>query len=60
VGMVPVEGPQPAAIIIPQAPCLFCGKIFRTDELNYMPIDGQCLQDFQQARAKVDRPVPGA
>lgn len=57
--MPPVEGPQPAAVIVPMAPCLFCGKMFRTDALNYMPVDGQCLCDFQEAREKVARqPVP--
>lgn len=56
---MPVDGPQPAAIVIPQAPCLFCSQVFRTDALNYMAVCGQCLAQFQQARKKVDQPVPG-
>jgi len=49
---VPVDGVVPAAAVVPMAACMFCGKMFRTDALNYMGIDGQCLADFQQARAK--------
>ena len=48
----PVEGPQPAAAVVPQAPCLFCVNIFRTDALNYMPVCGTCLADFQEARQR--------
>lgn len=55
----PVDGIQPAAAVVPQAPCLFCCRIFRCDALNYMPACGQCLADFQQARTKVDRPAAG-
>lgn len=51
---MPEDGPQPAAIVIPQGPCLFCGHVFRTDALNYMGVCGQCLANFQQARSKVD------
>ncbi|MBA7648717.1 Nucleoid occlusion protein [subsurface metagenome] len=56
---IPVDGPQPAAIVIPMAPCMFCVQTFRTDALNYMPVCGQCLAQFQQAREKVDQPKPG-
>ena len=55
----PVDGPQPAAIVIPQAPCLFCSQVFRTDALNYMAVCGNCLATFQQAREKVDQPASG-
>jgi len=55
----PVDGPQPAAIIIPMAPCMFCLQTIRTDALNYMPVCGQCLANFQQARQNVDQPTPG-
>ncbi len=57
--VTPVDGPQPAAIVIPQSPCLFCSQVFRTDALNYMPVCGQCLAQFQQAREKVDQPKTG-
>lgn len=50
----PVDGVIPAATVVPQAPCLFCGHVFRTDALNYMGVCGPCLADFQQARERVD------
>jgi len=56
---MPVDGPQPAAIVIPMAPCLFCVQTFRTDALNYMGVCPQCLAQFQEARAKVDQSKPG-
>ncbi|MBA7584064.1 Nucleoid occlusion protein [subsurface metagenome] len=48
----PVDGVIPAVAVIPQAPCLFCGKVHRTDGLNYMPVCPVCLADFQQARER--------
>ena len=48
----PVDGVIPAAQVVPQAPCLFCANVFRTDALNYMGVCGQCLADFQQARER--------
>jgi len=48
----PVDGVIPAVAIIPQAPCLFCANVYRTDGLNYMPVCPQCLADFQQARER--------
>lgn len=50
----PVDGVIPAATVVPQAPCLFCCNVFRTDALNYMGVCGQCLGDFQEARARRD------
>jgi len=55
----PVDGVQPAAIIVPQAPCLFCCGTFRTDALNYMGVCGECLARFQQAQQNVDQQKPG-
>jgi len=54
VAMQPVDGVVPAVAVVPQAACMFCCNMFRTDALNYMPACGQCLADFQQARAKRD------
>ena len=48
----PVGGVIPAVAVIPQAPCLFCANVFRTDGLNYMPVCPQCLADYQQARER--------
>lgn len=55
----PADGPAQQPPVVPQAPCLFCSNVYRTDALNYMPVCGQCLADFQQARARVDKPVKG-
>ena len=46
----PVDGVVHAAAVVPQAPCLFCANVYRTDGLNYMPVCPSCLADFQQAR----------
>ncbi|MBA7622222.1 Nucleoid occlusion protein [subsurface metagenome] len=51
---VPVGGVVPAVAVVPQAACMFCCNMFRTDALNYMPACGQCLADFQQARERRD------
>ncbi|MBA7563310.1 Nucleoid occlusion protein [subsurface metagenome] len=56
---VSVDGPQPAAIVIPQGPCLFCCHTFRTDALNFMGVCSQCLANFQQARETVDQQPSG-
>ncbi len=56
---MPVDGPQPAAIVIPQSPCLFCCHTFRTDALNFMGVCSQCLAKFQQARETVDQQPSG-
>lgn len=48
----PVNGVIPAAAVVPQAPCLFCCNVFRTDGLNFMGVCPQCLADFQQARER--------
>ncbi len=55
----PLAGPVPAAAVVPESLCIFCTQMKRCDALNYMPVCGQCLADFQQARRKVDQPVPG-
>ncbi|MBA7485128.1 Nucleoid occlusion protein [subsurface metagenome] len=56
---VPVDGVVPAVAVIPQAPCLFCEKVYRTDGLNYRPVCPQCLANFQQARESVDQQSSG-
>lgn len=55
----PVDGPDRPAQIVPQAPCMFCSQVQRTDALNYMPVCGQCLADFQQSRARVQKQETG-
>ena len=48
--LAPVDGEVSAPPVVPQAPCLFCANVYRTDGLNYMPVCPTCLADFQQAR----------
>lgn len=55
----PEEGPQPAALVIPQSACMFCCMMFRTDALNYMPVCGTCLAKYQQAQQQAGTPQPG-
>ncbi len=51
-----VDGPQPAAIVIPQSPCLFCSQVFRTDALNYMPVVVNAWHDFnRQGKALINQ-----
>ncbi len=59
IAQVPVDGVVPAAIVVPQGPCLFCTHVFRNDALNYMGVCGNCLAQFQQAREKVDQQPNG-
>ncbi len=55
----PVDAQDRPAPMVPQAPCMFCSKVQRTDALNYMPVCGQCLADFQTAQAANPRPASG-
>lgn len=45
------EPPVPATAthqpMVPQAPCIVCGAIFRTDELSHVPV---CARDIQRLR----------
>ena len=35
--------------MVPQAPCLACGQVFRTDELSHVPICAGCIQAIRNA-----------
>lgn len=39
----PVDGPAPAQPMVPQAPCLCCGQVHRTDELSHVPLCSPCI-----------------
>lgn len=49
--------PEPAGSraspAVPQAPCLACGEVFRTDELSHVPICARCIQAIRNAGLKV-------
>jgi len=39
----PVDGEQRARPMIPQAPCLCCSNVFRSDELSHVPLCASCI-----------------
>jgi ParB family chromosome partitioning protein len=41
---LPVEGSSAPGPMAPQAPCLCCGQVFRTDELSHVPLCPGCIQ----------------
>jgi ParB family chromosome partitioning protein len=43
----PVPPTATAQPMVPQAPCIVCGNIFRTDELSHVPV---CAKDIQRLR----------
>jgi len=40
----PVEAGQRASPAVPQAPCICCGEVFRTDELSHVPACCTCIK----------------
>jgi len=45
----PEAGKTPAAPMAPQAPCLACGQVYRSDELSHVPICASCIQAIRNA-----------
>jgi len=45
----PVPAGQRPMPMVPQAPCLACGEVFRTDELSHIPICAGCIQAIRNA-----------
>lgn len=45
----PIEGGIPPTPLIPQAPCLCCGQVFRMDALSHVPICVGCVQVLRNA-----------
>jgi ParB family chromosome partitioning protein len=48
----PLPATATAQPMVPQAPCIVCGAIFRTDELSHVPV---CARDIQRLR-RLDAP----
>lgn len=46
----PVPAGSPSTPAVPQAPCLVCGDVFRTDELSHVPICTACIKVIRNAR----------
>ena len=40
----PVPGEARTMPMVPQAPCLCCGQVFRTDQLSHVPVCSGCIQ----------------
>lgn len=40
----PAPAPNAPRPMLPQAPCLCCGQVHRTDELSHVPLCGPCIQ----------------
>jgi len=49
----PVDGRPPVAPLIPQAPCLCCGDVFRMDALSHVPVCSNCVQVLRNAGQSV-------
>lgn len=47
----PIEGSPTPTPMVPQAPCLGCSGVFRTDELSHVPVCAQCIRIIREAVA---------
>ena len=45
----PVEGQLRTTPMVPQAPCLCCSQVFRSDQLSHVPICAPCIQAIRDA-----------
>lgn len=45
----PVAGGAASVPMVPQAPCLCCSQVFRTDQLSHVPICAPCIQAIRDA-----------
>ena len=48
----PVGPGQVSQPMVPQAPCISCSNIFRTDELSHVPMCGACIRELQGSRRR--------
>lgn len=47
VGREPVPQGARATPMVPQAPCIVCGNVFRTDELSHVPVCVGCIRTIR-------------
>lgn len=45
----PVPAGSSSTPAVPQAPCLACGEVYRTDELSHVPICTRCIKAIRSA-----------
>lgn len=50
----PSLSPDRPAPLVPQAPCIVCGDIFRTDELCHVPCCGSCIKRLRNLSSGQD------
>ena len=48
----PVEAGRPCVPAVPQAPCIVCANIFRSDELSHVPMCSSCIRRLQGVAAR--------
>lgn len=48
----PVAGDAASAPLVPQAPCLGCGQVHRTDALSHVPMCSPCIQAIREAQLR--------
>lgn len=44
----PVSGESRPTPMVPQAPCIVCGQVFRTDQLSHVPVCAGCINAIRQ------------
>jgi ParB family chromosome partitioning protein len=49
----PVAGPSPSPPATPQAPCMVCRNVFRTDELSHIPVCVTCIKAIRDAESQL-------
>lgn len=45
----PAAGGAASVPMVPQAPCLGCGEVHRSDQLSHVPMCSQCIQAIREA-----------
>ena len=45
----PVAGEAASVPMVPQAPCLGCGQVYRSDQLSHVPMCSPCIQAIREA-----------
>jgi len=51
----PIEGPGHVMPAVPQAPCICCSNVFRTDELSHVPACPQCIKRIRELGQTLQR-----
>jgi len=49
----PEPGAEPMQPMVPQAPCIVCHDVFRTDQLSHIPVCARCIKVIIESRQGV-------